>query len=304
MSGGFGFTESTLGGAGVVQGFADRFSAEPRIFFNALEASLAATDLELVDDGLRRVIALAGRDAEVVERLAHLRAAEGHREFERRWREFSETLIRRGVTDLGHALIVSLTSRLLRAGGGPALDALLTKLLEHWDRSEARTGIALGLREFSYVCAKDPAIAAEVKTFLGSLPGQGAARVSVVAAVTNLLWPRAGELRLRSLRSYNPYRGTKTTDPALVRSLLMSFAVTEVDLAEDGWNARLEYALERFGAVKLVADSPRSAEFRAALVMLLVTPVDVGFLQFFPAVDCVERLEGKISATLVLREQV
>lgn len=297
-------TESTLGGAGVVQAFADRFSAEPRIFFNALEASLAATDLELVDDGLRRVIALAGRDAEVIERLARLRGAEGHREFERQWREFSGILVRRGMTDLGHALTVSLTSRLLRAGGSPALDALLARLLEHWDRTEARTGIALGLREFSYVCAKDPAITAEIKAFLGRLPGQGAARVSVIAAVTNLLWPRAGEVRLRSLRSYNPYRGTKTTDPALVRSLLMSAAVTEVDLADNDWNARLEDALERFGTVKLVADSSLSAEFRAALIMLLVTPVDVGFLQFFPAVDRVERLEGKMSATLVLREQV
>jgi hypothetical protein len=128
--------------------------------------------------------------------------------------------------------------------------------------------------------------------------------VSVIAAVTNLLWPRAGEVRLRSLRSYNPYRGTKTTDPALVRSLLMSVAVTEVYLADDDWNARLENALERYGTVKLVADSSRSADLRAALVMILVTPVDVGFLQFFPAVDRVERLEGKVSAMLVLREQV
>lgn len=297
-------TESTLGGAGVVQAFADRFSAEPRIFFNALEASLAATDLELVDDGLRRVIVLAGRDAEVIERLARLRAAEGHREFEKRWREFSGTLVRRGMTDLGHALTVSLTSRLLRAGGGPGLDALIARLLEHWDRTEARTGIALGLREFSYVCAKDPAIAAEVKAFLGRLPGQGTARVSVIAAVANLLWPRAGEVRLRSLRSYNPYRSTKTTDPALVRLLLMSVAVTEVDLADDDWNARLVDALERFGAVKLMAESSQSADFRAALVMLLVTPVDVGFLQFFPAVDRIERLEGRVAAILVLREQV
>jgi len=62
----------------------------------------------------------------------------------------------------------------------------------------------------------------------------------------------------------------------------MSVAITEVDLADEDWKARLEDALERFGAVKLVVDSSRSADFRAALVVLLVTPVDVGFLQFFP----------------------
>ena len=297
-------TETTLGGAGVVQAFADRFAAEPRVFFSALEASLAATDLELVDEGLRRVVALTVSDNAVSEQLVHLRAAEGHREFAFQWRLFAGTLSSRGATDLGHALSVSLTSRLLRSGSGPALDAILNRLIGRWDSFERRFGIAVGLREFSYICAKDLTIAADVNTFLAQVPGIGTARVSVIAAVTNLLWPRASEIRQRSLQSYNPYRDARVTDPALVRSLLLSEAMPAVNFDDPSWRTALGVALEDFGCVRLVAGSSSASNLRSTLVTLLATPVDVGFLQFFPAVERVERLDGNISVSLVLREQV
>jgi hypothetical protein len=258
----------------------------------------------LVDEGLRRVVALAVSDNAVAEQLVHLRAAEGHREFAAQWRLFAGTLSSRGATDLGHALSVSLTSRLLRSGGGPALDAILNRLIRHWDAFETRFGIAIGLREFSYICAKDLTIAADVKTFLAQVPGIGTARVSVIAAVTNLLWPRASEIRQRSLQSYNPYRDARVTDPALVRSLLLAEAMAEVNFEHPAWRAALGVAFEDFGSVRLVAGSSSASNLRSALVNLLATPVDVGFLQFFPAVERVERLDGSISVSLVLREQV
>ncbi|MET3909993.1 hypothetical protein ABID59_004350 [Bradyrhizobium sp. S3.3.6] len=297
-------TETTLGGAGVIQAFADRFASEPRVLFNALEAALSATDLELVDDGLRRVVELSLSDAEFAERLTSLRAAEGHKEFGERWRVFAGALAGRGAVDLSHALTVSLTSRLLRSGSGPALDALLLHLLERWDAVESGFGITIGLREFSYICAKDLAISAEVRKFLAKLPGPGAARVSVIAAVSNLLWPRAAEVRLQSLQSYNPYRGARATDPALVRSLLLSETSPQVDFSETSWKSALNAALEKFGSVRLVASGSAAPRLRSALIDLAATPVDVGFLQFFPTVERVERISGNISVSLVLREQV
>ena len=73
-------TEATLGGAGVLQAFAERFGAEPRIFFTALEAALAPTDLELVDGSLREILALAVSDAEVADHMARLRGTNSHSE--------------------------------------------------------------------------------------------------------------------------------------------------------------------------------------------------------------------------------
>lgn len=296
-------TETTIGGAGVIQAFADRFAAEPRVLFNALEASLSATDLELVDDGLRRVVSLALNDPEFGRHLAALRTAEGHKEFAERWRTFSGVFGGRGAVDLSHALTVSLTSRLLRSGSGPALDGLLLHLLERWDALQAGLSIAIGLREFSYVCAKDLAISAEVRKFLTQLPSPGAARIPVIAAVSNLLWPRAAEVRQQSLQSYNPYRDARVTDPALVRHLLLTESSPEIDLAGVSWRSSLAAALEKYGSARLIASGSAAQRMRAVLVELLATPVDVGFLQFFPTIERLDRADGNLSVSLVLREQ-
>ena len=118
-------TETTLGGAGVLQSFAERFSAEPNAFFDAVEAALAPTDLELVDSSLRRILELARSDEDVKNGMARLRATESHTESAEIWRELSLCLNKLGGIDLSHAVVVALNSRLLRPSAGPELDA-------HW----------------------------------------------------------------------------------------------------------------------------------------------------------------------------
>jgi hypothetical protein len=297
-------TEATLGGAGVLQAFAERFASEPRIFFGALEAALAPTDLELVDGGLREILALS-RDDDVADHLARLRATNSHAERATLWQSLARGLARRGGIDLSHALSVSLNSRLLRSGSGPAFDSLLLALQEHWDALERRFGLTIGLREFSYVCSRDPALSAQVRGFLASrLPAGAIAHVTVLAAVSSLLWPREAELRQRTLQSYNPYRDARTTDPALVRHLLLAQSVETVALAEPNWRDQVHAAFDARGVCRIVVDAADAVALRRALVELVSTPVDIGFLQFFPAVERVERLDGRISVSLILREQV
>ena len=139
----------------MLQAFAERFASEPRIFFTALEAALAPTDLELVDGGLREILALALNDAEVAEHMARLRATNSHVERAAIWQSLSHQLTQRGGIDLSHALSVSLNSRLLRSGSGPQLDQFLLDLQTHWDNLEQRFGLSIGLREFAYICSKD-----------------------------------------------------------------------------------------------------------------------------------------------------
>ena len=63
-------------------------------------------------------------------------------------------------------------------------------------------------------------------------------------------------------------------------------------------------AFESQGTARFVADAGEARQFRLALVRLSASPVSVGVLQFFPAVDRVERANGRILVTLTLREQV
>lgn len=298
-------SETTLGGGGVLEAFAERFASEPRLFFSALDAALAPSDLELVDGSLREILTLATIDSSIGDQIADLRTTNSHADRAELWRTLSQTLAQRGGIDLSHALSVSLNNRLLRAGSGPQLDQLLLDLQTHWDAIQDRFGIALGLREYAYIASKDAKLSNAVRAFLAAtLPAAAIAHVTVLSAITNLLWPRSNELRQRALQSYNPFRQTRSTDPAVVRHLLLSREIATVAFSDPDWEVLLATAFEAQGTARLVVDAADSRLFRAALVRLSASPVSVGVLQFYPAIERIERVDGKIFATLTLREQV
>jgi hypothetical protein len=297
-------TETTVGGAGVLQAFAERFAAEPRLFFSALEAALAPTDLELVGGALTDVARLAVSDGEVEAQMARVRSTQAHVEREVEWRHLSQLLSEKGAVDLSHALGVAINSRLLRAGADRSLDELLVFLQDEWDSLERSLGITLNLREFSYVAAQQPRLAEPVQDFLkASLPPAALSHINLVAAISNLLWPREAEVRQRVLQSYNPYRNARTSDPALVRALLLVQSAPLVDLSDPGFRAKLQSAFEEHGLCQVACGTGDTPLLRRTLVRLVASPVDIGFLQFFPAVERVERAPGRLIVTVALREQ-
>lgn len=298
-------SETTLGGAGVLEAFADRFASEPRLFFFALEAALVPTDLELVDGGLREILELCLDDPVIAEQVARLRATNSHGERSILWQALSHQLAQRGGIDLSHALSVSLNSRLLRAGSGPQLDRLLIDLQLHWDATETRFGIAIGLREYAFIASRDSNLAFAVRAFLAAtLPAAAITHLTVLSAITSMLWPRANEVRLRALQSYNPFRESRSTDPAVVRHLLLNRTIATITFDDPSWEMQLAAAFEAHGTARLSAEVSQSAQLRSALVQIVTTPVSVGVLQFFPVVERVERAGGRIFMTLTLREQV
>jgi len=298
-------TETTIGGAGLLEAFAEQFVSEPREFFAAFEAALAPTDLELVDSGLREVLNLALTDDAVASDMARLRATSSHAERAVQWEALARRLAQRGGIDLSHALSVSLNNRLLRSGAGPQLDRLLLDLLAHWDNLEQRFGLSIGLREFAYICSRNDHLSAAVRGFLSAtLPAAAIGRVTVLSAVTNLLWPRSDEVRQKALQSYSPYRQGRSTDPAVVRHLFLGQAIATIDLAEANWRDRLNAAFAAQGVGRLGANTDQAAALRQAIVSLVALPVDIGVLQFFPMVERIERANGRVFVALTLREQV
>jgi hypothetical protein len=128
--------------------------------------------------------------------------------------------------------------------------------------------------------------------------------VTVLAALTNLLWPRADEVRQRALQSYNPYRQGRSTDPAIVRHLVLDRSIATIELADPQWRLQLDAAFEARGVCRLAASAGDAAALRRTIVLLIATPVNVGVLQFFPIVERFERTGGRILVTFTLREQV
>lgn len=297
-------TEATLGGAGVLHAFAERFASEPRLLFSALEAALAPTDLEIAASGLERVVDLATSDARIAAVISDVRAAVGHDEREKAWSTFRTEMARRGLPT-GHGLSVSLNSRLMRVGSGPELDYLLGLLLERWREIEKKLGLAVGLREFACIAVRDKHLAEPVHTFLLThVPGASGARAEQIALVSGLLWPRGAEIRQRALQSYNPFRRPRYTDPGLARAVLMAGLAPEVRVEDEDWRNSVSRNLAQHGTVRLSSSKTPSTALQAALIELAATPIDVEYLQFFATLERFEDDGERHAAILTLREQV
>ncbi|SAK87907.1 putative ATP-dependent helicase Lhr [Caballeronia glebae] len=300
-------TETTLGGAGVIQAFADTFAREPHSLFHALEAALAPTDLELASNGLIRFLGLVEEDSEICNLTAAVRSNSDHTVRAQHREQLYHALAKRGV-DISHALSVSLNTRLLRAGMDSNSDRLLRELVTEWARLEGQYGIAIGLREFCYLAIRLPGTRGKLNALVSQSTGGALSDGGLIQVLCGLLWPRGIEIRQRALQSYNPFRERRLTDPALVRSLLLAPRVSNVSISEPDWQATLAKRLAEDGVACLVAEDTHkdshSGDMRAAVVRAISAPVNVGFLQFFPTVDRVDRNNVSTKVTLVLREHI
>lgn len=295
-------TESTIGGGGVVQSFADVFSEDPRALFRAIEAALAPTDLEVAADGIERFIELINRDGDLTARVQSVRATESHDERYNRKRLLVNDLSRLGI-DVPRALSVSLDARILTPGSGPDLDKALLAILNYWNECEEETGIALSPREIVFLLSKNDRIATAVRKLIArTLPMVRESEVDIVQALGGLLWPRGVEVRQRSLQSYSPFRRRRLTDPALVRALLIDATVPEVDTRNANWQNETSRLLSQNGAVRLCDPDGNETNLGAALLVMSTTPIEVGFLRLFPGVEKVEREGRGLFATVLLRE--
>ena len=297
-------TETTLGGAGVLEAFADEFQSSPTLFFDAIEASLTPNDSEMVDSSLCRIIELAAHDEQVQLQFSRLRSCNSHRERTQLWSELKQRLVRHEGMLFSHALLVSVNNRLLRTGFDPTQYALLCKLIQFWHETEAHYKLAIGTREFCYIASKCSDVSEGIDNFMQALRLRKTANVAPFGILQTLLWSRDHEIRQRLLQSYNPFRVRGTTDPALVRHLLFSRSSQIVDISDDDWKTRLNQSLQSIGSVQLTTSVQNSRALGIEIVPLCTTPVNVGVLQFYPIVDRVDRHDDQILVRLTLRDFV
>jgi hypothetical protein len=197
-----------------------------------------------------------------------------------------------------------LNARLLRQGSSANVDRLLAKLTKNWDALEQRFGLAIGLREFCCIAIRNRSLRDEVVDALGSLLRANSEDADVVAVLGGLLWPKGIEIRQRTLQSYNPFRTRRLTDPALVRHFLLDPNLAVIELTEDGtWYPRFAEAIAKHGNVQLEVTNGADSHLRHAIVRIVSSAVDVGFLQFFPYLERIDQDEHSIRIVFTLREQ-
>ena len=298
-------TETSLGGAGVLEAFASKFAEEPIAFFKSIEASIAASDLELVDNSLREILALIEDDEEIRDKVSSLRANNSHSEREKKWELLKQALVRKSGVDLSHSLSVSFSNRLLREGSGPKFDELLLLLTSSWSSLEEKYNFSISLREFAFVASKINALYEPVTNFLEGIINSNEINPQVIRTnIENLLWAPASEIRQKSLQSYNPFRENKPTDPGVIRLLFENDNVFKVEVSDNDWVSELNEGLIKHGMVQLGFNKTHRNSVRKKLISIIVDPIGIGSLQLYPKLENLEKKEDKFLLTVSLREQI
>lgn len=297
-------TETSVGGSGVIEAFADLYSSEPKEFLRALETALTPGDMEISSVGLRQFLDLITSDLIIEDNFRNLCNSKNHNDREKCRLGLNKLLDSRGL-HVGRALGISIASRLIKPSKSVELCHFLHKIIGEWDAYESKFGLALGVREFSYLASKNEKVKnalIEIVDLDGFTINSGSGEV--IRILESILWPRGIEVRQKSLDFYNPFRKKRLIDPKLVRYLISEKNIPKIYLIELDWVEKITLALSDVGVAQLLADKYSEKEVRRAIIQLIVTPVSVGYLQFFPNVDSFDRNEKYLSVTFSIRESL
>lgn len=290
-------TETTAGGAGVVELLARRIADDPRQFFDLVESALEPSDLERVDSELSHILDLSQHDAGVQTAIAAVRQANSLRETERAVLTLRRLLMNRGVL-MTHPVTTALHARVLRPGSSGRTDALLARLDHDWRALELALGIEIDARLFAYVASESNAYTADLPALPGAQPADPRWRFGVLYG---LLWARGRALRAQALESYNPFATLPASDRLLVLDVLPRIDDT-VDVGAHDVRDRVAATLRHHGHAVVRADLGDEARLSELLLDLQLRPLMVDFLETHPHVVAIRRDRDGIRARLAADE--
>ena len=298
-------SESTSGGAGVLEALAYEIADSPNLLFDALDAVISPSDLEQTDSALEKVVQLSVKNPEVEGLIKNLRRSNSIEARRKNYLELSKRLNGEFGLHISEAISVSLNSRLLRLGANNSLDKIYYALLELRNLWETKIGFVIPNREFAFFASDDAQINQLVREYLSSyMSSDLVSTISTISTVESLLWIRDFEVRREELKTYNPYRADVFVDPIVVRNLQAKEKFKEVFFSLPDWKQQVSQALHDSGVVSLSVQIDEISKFQEQLFILLANPINVDALQFYPSIDAVSRSNESIAVTLILREQV
>jgi hypothetical protein len=289
-------TEATIGGGGIVEEVLRAYAADPRRFFRIAESALAATDFEIVDRQLTRLLDLTAGDAELNASLDAVRSAANHAALSAAATGLRRTLSLGGIL-VTHPVMSAIHARVLRPGSSAATDSLLRRLILQWNAAEEALGVEIDPRVYAYVASQSPAFQADLAA-IGLVPAHDS--FWRYQTVYGLLWPRGYQVRGQGLSFYNQFAPAPPPDRDLLLDLLWAGEPT-VALGP-GWTEAVAQALTERGAVRLTSVATDRVALKQALLQLAAEPVESQFLHLHPTIVAVAYGPDQVSVTLDLRE--
>ena len=286
------FTETTLGGGGILEAVIGRYQRDPWRFFRLVDAALTASDFEALDETLTHVCTEMVGNAQVAALVSGLRGASA----ERSATELRSLLLGWGF-NVSQPVVVGLNTRLARAGASDSTDAYLSSVVRRWRDWEARWGVDIDAATVSFVCSGSD----ELDRALEETPPGGAfERTWRFGVIAGLLWPHGWENRARTLRLASTFYEPPPTDRELLSACLPKW--TTVDVSRATWREEVEQQLQDRGLVHVQASAALTATLAAFIGEVLENPVVVGSVVLPVVVRGVARGGGHVRFRLEVAE--
>jgi hypothetical protein len=253
----------------------------------------------VTDAELTRILTLIQDDHDVAAAMDGMRNARRHRDIQVSEALLEDVLRSRG-TLVNRTVMSAVHSRVLRPGSNRQTDKLLLSLVQRWHALEARLGIEIDARVFSYLASETENMSEALSHIDRHVLDDRAFRFHTVYG---LLWPRGNAVRSLALQSFNPYAQLPTPDRDLVLDRLKQ-RVTTVRLEQHDWRGIVLEALKVQGAARLTARAEQSSALKAAILSLAVEPLEVDFLHLYPQVEGVEYGDEGFTVSLQLPEAI
>ena len=279
------FTETVVGGGGVIEAFREAYLEDPRRFWRLVQAALGADDPERVAEYLPQFVDEI-TEGHLQESAARLRSSLDSDDATAAWKEFLAEAAERGFPAT-RSFAVALGTRVFRSGSSPLTDEALQVAGQRWGSLEESLGFALDHRTACAVLANDEVVVQAFAKARSSNLADG--NEWVFSALLDRLWAAPEELRTAALRPtgwFGP--GWAASERTLVLDLLPDHS-SRVDVAGPDWRAEFDAALTRDGRCVLVGDSTDDSLLASRMLEAATEPIELGVLHLYPRLVGISR---------------
>ncbi|MBD2428720.1 DEAD/DEAH box helicase [Phormidium sp. FACHB-1136] len=289
-------TEASPGGSGIIEELLQRYAEDPFGFFRLVESALEPSDFEVIDSELTTLLELSETNEAVQTAFSQVRSADSHHALTQASGHLRRVLQEEGIL-ITPAVMTGIHARILSPGSSPNTDHQLRALLRRWQAEEERLGIEVDARVFAYVASTQAELTA-------ALPLETRQDPYVCFQVLyGRLWLRGSIVRNRAISFYNPFSIMPEADREILLDVLQPVE-TLIKLEEPNWQEQVKEALRTAGTASLSARPTSRQALKNALLSIMIEPVDVGFLNLYPAIEGMRRTAQGYVARLRIREAV
>lgn len=276
-------TETGSGGLGQIEMIFHVLKQSPEDFLDGLRHALSFCPRHFVATNLLTVLRQVNSATEQGRRLrsafAQVRAAQGFQAQDEARREFRATLEDIGLSS-SRAVVVSLMTKLLRAGSSQRTDVILHLLNRAWRRCEERLGISIDTRVFAYLCVQYPPVRRRLRQlFVEVSGGEEPDDAQLYAVLQQFLLPDCMDSCPECLDQPHRYHNFGRPSRSLATDQLR-LKIHEVVVGEHprDWLDLVRQRLLSDTDVEVVVNSARLTSVAREIQGLLAEELEAGFL--------------------------